>query len=42
MFANEREGRAMDYKEKIIELLNQVSDGNVLELIYEILKRLQD
>lgn len=31
-----------DYKGKILELLNQVSDESVLKLIYEILIRLRD
>lgn len=32
----------MNYKERILELLNRVSDEKVLKLIYEILKRLCD
>lgn len=32
----------MDYKEKILELLNQISDEKTLKLVYEILKRLRD
>lgn len=32
----------MDYKERILELLNQISDEKTLKLVYEILKRLRD
>lgn len=32
----------MDYKERILELLKQISDEKTLKLVYEILKRLRD
>lgn len=32
----------MDYKERILELLNQISDEKTLKLVYEILKRLKN